>query len=76
MLLFKTPETDSEFILREKNSRIKYDVRKEQEAEILYVSDSYEKNLAYIEKKFSYPDIEVDVKYGGQSLYYYIFSIE
>jgi len=56
MLLFKTPETDSEFILREKNSRIKYDVRKEQEAEILYVSDSYEKNLAYIEKKFSYPD--------------------
>ena len=23
-----------------------------------------------------YPDIEVDVKYGGQSLYYYIFSIE
>lgn len=23
-----------------------------------------------------YPDIEVEVKYGGQSLYYYIFSVE
>lgn len=56
LLIFETPQTDSQFILNEKKSNIKYDIRKEEKPEILYVSDSYEKNLSYIENKFSYPN--------------------
>lgn len=56
MFIFNTPTTDDNFILKEKNHKIKYDVRNEHSSEVLYVSSSYDKNLEFIEKQFSVPD--------------------
>ena len=55
LFLFETPKTDNEFILENKLSGIRYDVRKEYNNTVKNVYNDYEKNLAYVEKRFSVP---------------------
>lgn len=55
-LFFSNPNIENKFILQPNKNTIKYDIRKESIPKEMYVSKDYEENLAYIEKKFSYPD--------------------
>ena len=55
-LIFKTPVSNSDFVLEENTNIINYDVRQEEDEKTLYISKNYEKNLAYFEKLFSYPE--------------------
>lgn len=55
LCLFSIPKVGNEFVLEKNQSSIEYDVRTEKSEEPEKVFKSYEDNLKYIERKFSYP---------------------
>ena len=57
LLVFTPPDETLPFYIGEKEDKIIYDVRENQEQdEVPEISDDYEKNKSYLEKRFSYPD--------------------
>ena len=55
LFLYKNPDEDTRFILKDENSKILYDTRNQTSQKEDFVYKSYDENLSYIENKFSFP---------------------
>ena len=56
LLLFHSQPENSDFILKNQEEIVKYDIRNENKNQAHYITNNYDENLKIIEKIFSYPN--------------------